>query len=70
MLPTMYANCLLVIVLVFIFCLFVFVSLCSPGCPGTHSVDQAGLELSLLSLPLEAGIKGLCHHLLAVFYFF
>ncbi|EDL12147.1 mCG145184, partial [Mus musculus] len=28
--------------------LFVFrdrVSLCSPGCPGTHSVDQAGLEL-------------------------
>jgi hypothetical protein len=29
------------------FC-FVFrdtVSLCSPGCPGTHFVDQAGLEL-------------------------
>jgi hypothetical protein len=21
------------------------VPLCSPGCPGTHSVDQAGLEL-------------------------
>jgi hypothetical protein len=21
------------------------VSLCSPGCPGTHSVDRAGLEL-------------------------
>ena len=21
------------------------VSLCSPGCPGTHSVDKAGLEL-------------------------
>jgi hypothetical protein len=21
------------------------VSLCSPGCPGTHSVDQAGLQL-------------------------
>jgi hypothetical protein len=21
------------------------VSLCSPGCPGTHSVDQTGLEL-------------------------
>jgi hypothetical protein len=21
------------------------VSLCSPGCPGTHYVDQAGLEL-------------------------
>jgi hypothetical protein len=30
------------------FCLFVFlrqVSLCSPCCPGTHSVDQAGLRL-------------------------
>jgi hypothetical protein len=30
-----------------LFC-FVFrdrVSLCSSGCPGTHSVDQAGLEL-------------------------
>jgi hypothetical protein len=29
-------------------CLFVFrdrVSLCSLGCPGTHFVDQAGLEL-------------------------
>jgi hypothetical protein len=28
-------------------CLFVWVrvSLCSPDCPGTHSVDQAGLEL-------------------------
>jgi hypothetical protein len=21
------------------------VSLCSPGCPGTHTVDQAGLKL-------------------------
>ena len=30
------------------FCLFVFrdrVSLCSPGCPGTHFVDQPGLKL-------------------------
>jgi hypothetical protein len=25
------------------------VSLCSPGCPSTHSVDQAGLELKDLS---------------------
>jgi hypothetical protein len=35
---------------VFLVCLFVClfvdrVSLCSPGCPGTHSVDQAGLRL-------------------------
>jgi hypothetical protein len=32
---------------VLFFCLFVFrdkVSLYSPGCPGTHFVDQAGLE--------------------------
>ncbi|KAL1762878.1 rho guanine nucleotide exchange factor 1 isoform X1, partial [Sigmodon hispidus] len=31
------------------------VSLCSPGCPGTHSVNQASLELTeiLLPLPLE-----------------
>jgi hypothetical protein len=28
------------------------VSLCSPGCPGTHSVDQAGLELK--NLPASA----------------
>ncbi|GAB1296005.1 Glutamine--fructose-6-phosphate aminotransferase [Apodemus speciosus] len=40
------------------------VSLCSPGCPGTHSVDQAGLELkksACLCLP-SAGIKGVRHH--------
>jgi hypothetical protein len=28
------------------------VPLCSPGCPGTHSVDQAGLELR--NLPASA----------------
>jgi hypothetical protein len=36
------------------------VSLCSPGCPGTHCVDQAGLELR--NLPASAsqvlGLKG------------
>jgi hypothetical protein len=37
--------------ILFYFILFYFiyfldrVSLCSPGCPGTHSVDQAGLEI-------------------------
>jgi hypothetical protein len=39
-----------------VFVLFCFfqdrVSLCSPGCPGTHSVDQAGLELR--DLPASA----------------
>jgi hypothetical protein len=37
-----------VVVGFFLFVCFLFfqdrVSLCSPGCPGTHSVDQAGLE--------------------------
>jgi hypothetical protein len=45
----------------FFVCLFVGflvfqdrVSLCSPGCPGTHFVDQAGLELrNHLPLPPE-----------------
>jgi hypothetical protein len=36
-------------VCLFLFCFVLFfrdrVSLCSPGCPGTHFVDQAGLEL-------------------------
>jgi hypothetical protein len=32
------------------------VSLCSPGCPGTHSVDQAGLELR--NLPSSAEYWG------------
>jgi hypothetical protein len=54
----------------FVFCCFVFlvfrdrVSLCSPGCPGTHSVDKAGLELkkfTCLCLP-SAGIIGVRHH--------
>jgi hypothetical protein len=31
---------------------------CSPGCPGTHSVDQ---KFTCLCLP-SAGIKGVCHH--------
>jgi hypothetical protein len=35
--------------LTFLFCFVLFfqdrVSLCSPGCPGTHLVDQADLEL-------------------------
>jgi hypothetical protein len=36
-------------VCLFLVFLFLFfrdrVSLCNPGCPGTHFVDQAGLEL-------------------------
>jgi hypothetical protein len=38
-------------------CLFVFeVSPCSPGCPGTHSVDQAGLEFIEICLPLPLSV--------------
>jgi hypothetical protein len=47
-------------------CFLVFrdrVSLYSPGCPGTHLVDQAGLELRNLRLCLpSAGAKGIRHH--------
>jgi hypothetical protein len=53
------------IALFFFFSLRDRVSLCSPGCPGTHSVDQAGLELrnppASVCL-LSAGIKGMCYH--------
>jgi hypothetical protein len=34
------------------------VSLYSPGCPGTHSVDQAGLELRDLCLSLPSRALG------------
>ena len=45
----------------FLFLVFVFdfwdrISLCRPGCPGTHSVDQASLELTEIRLPL-LGLK-------------
>ena len=38
----------IIIIIILVFYFFVFrdrVSLYSPGCPGTHFVDQAGLEL-------------------------
>jgi hypothetical protein len=49
----------------FLFCFVFFlvfrdrVSLCSPGCPGTHSVsvDQAGLELRNLPVSGVLGLK-------------
>ena len=50
----------------FCFVLFCFVDtrfpLCSLGCPGSHFVDQAGLELMDLPCLLSAEIKGVCHH--------
>ena len=53
----------------FCFCLFVLfffssekVFLCSPGCSGIHSVDQAGLRLGHLFLPPEYwGVGGFLH---------
>jgi hypothetical protein len=45
------ASLFVFVFVLFCFVLFCFVlfhdrvSLCSPGCPGTHSVDQAGLKL-------------------------
>jgi hypothetical protein len=40
------------------------VSLCSPGCRGTQTVDQAGLELRNLpgSAVPSVVIKGMSHH--------
>jgi hypothetical protein len=51
--------------LLLFFCFFQDrVSLCSPGCPGTHALDQAGLELR--NPPASAsqvlGIKVVRHH--------
>ena len=48
---------LVVVVVLFLFFVLVFVfqdwgSLCSPGCPGIHSVEQVGLELR--NLPTSA----------------
>jgi hypothetical protein len=33
------------LLLLLLLLLLLFVSLCSPGCPENHSVDQAGLKL-------------------------
>jgi hypothetical protein len=39
-------SCLFLFLIFFVCVLFFYrVSLCSSGCPGTHSVDQADLEL-------------------------
>jgi hypothetical protein len=41
----MYNRCSFLLLLLFLLFFRDRVSLCSPGCPGTHFVDQAGLEL-------------------------
>ena len=47
-------------------------SLCSPRCPGTHSVDKMALnsEKSDCLCLLNAGIKGVHHHHCLAFFFF
>jgi hypothetical protein len=47
------------------------VSLCSPGCPGTHSVDQASLELRDLldSASQMLGLKA-CTTTARILFFF
>jgi hypothetical protein len=61
--------------LIYIFALLVFqlrVFLCSPDCPGIHFVDQPGLELTDIQLPLPAsvGTKSMRHQVqLRVIYF-
>jgi hypothetical protein len=47
--------CFVFVLFLFVFCFLFFrdrISLCSPDCPGTHSVDQAGLKLR--NLPASA----------------
>jgi hypothetical protein len=39
--PKATTNSFLLLLFLFLFCFFLY----SPGCPGTHSVDQDGLEL-------------------------
>ena len=59
-----HASMLFVVILI-LFSFFETVSLCSPGSLITCSVDQAGLELMEICLPLPAKcwIKGVCHDL-------
>lgn len=61
--------------LFFVFWFLIFqdsFSLCSPDCPGTYSVDQAGLErrnLSASAYKVVGRTKGMFHHCPAVYYF-
>lgn len=50
-------------VVCFWFCVFKR-DLCTPGCPGTLYVEQAGLKFTEICLPLSssAGLKGMCYN--------
>jgi hypothetical protein len=63
--PELGGFCLFVCFVVVVVCFFQDrVSLYSPGCPGTHFVDQAGLghRNSPASASRVLGIKGVRHH--------
>jgi hypothetical protein len=68
---SLFAHIFSVWLFFFFFFFLVFqdrVSLCNPGCPRTHSVDQAGLELrnppasasQVLGLKVHTTIPGFC----------
>lgn len=47
-------------------CLFGRISLCHLGWPRTHFIDQAGLKLTVISLPQplpSAELTGVCRHI-------
>lgn len=46
-------------------------SLCIPGWPGTHYVDQTYLKLTVIALPVSpsTGIKGIHYHTWFIRYF-
>jgi hypothetical protein len=50
---TIYKKILLFFIVVTIFVVVIKIG-CSVGCPGTNSVDQAGLNLTEICLPLKA----------------
>jgi hypothetical protein len=66
--PSQRSSALLIpsLLFFFFFCFVLFfrdrVSLYSLGCPGTHSVDNTGLELRNLPASTSSRIKGVHHH--------
>jgi hypothetical protein len=75
-----YCGSIIVHFFCFVCLFFVFrdrVSLYSPGCPGTHSVDQAGLELRnppasasrVLELKVCATTLGIIVHFYLIYFF-
>ena len=61
--PPFFFFFLVVFFVCFVFvCFFETGFLCSPDCPGTHSVDQAGLKLRDLFASKILALKNVPHH--------